>query len=339
MRTERIVVIGASAGGVDALKSLASQLPADFPSPILVVVHVGKRPSILPSIIEKAGPLGASHAVHGETLRPAHFYLAPPDHHMIVGDGRIWLSHGPKEHHARPAIDPLFRSTALVYGSRAIGMVLTGWGQDGTTGLQAIKACGGTTLVQDPHEAKCPSMPASALRYGGSERSVRLDEISGVLRGLLAAETPPQRECPANLRHEQDLFIARGDPMEHLKSIGEPSPWVCPECKGGLWAVGDEPPPRFRCHTGHAYTLETLQQSQSEQTDAAVWTAIRGLQEEALILREMARTKYHEGDAVEAAQLEQTSAYVMDHAHRLRGLVEPPANEDGETPRLRARRS
>jgi two-component system chemotaxis response regulator CheB len=337
MPSERIVVIGASAGGVEALKSIAAQLPADFPAPILVVLHVGKRPSILPEILAKAGPLGSSHARHGEVLRPGHIYVAPPDHHLIVQDGRAALSHGPKEHHARPAVDPLFRAVALNYGSAAIAVVLTGWGEDGTAGLQGIKACGGITVAQDPEEAPHKGMPFTALRYGAADRSARLAEMGELLTRLAREGKPPDRECPAYLIHEQDLFISRGDPMEHLSAIGKPSPFVCPECSGGLWEVAEANPARYRCHTGHGYTLRTLQHAQSEATDSALWSAIRGLQEESLLLREMARTSSEEGDAQEGARLEMTAAGLMQHADRLRELVEsPPHDITSDSPPPRA---
>ena len=337
MRSERIVAIGTSAGGVDALKSLAAQLPADFPSPILVVQHIGKRPSILPGIIASAGPLGASHVRHGDALRTGHFHVAPPDHHLVVEDGHLMLSRGPKEHHARPAVDPLFRSLALSHGHAAVAIVLTGWGEDGTAGLQAIKSCGGITIAQDPTEARQSGMPLTALRYGVAGRAVKLEEMGAVLLEVLREPPPTSRECPPGVRHEQQLFLSRGEPMEHLGAIGQPSPYACPECGGGLWELDEAGPPRYRCHTGHAYTLRSLQHAQSEQTDAALWSAMRGLQEEASLLRAMSRATHDEGDTLAGARLEAAADGVSRQAARLRALVEKaPDDVAGDAPRLRA---
>jgi len=158
-----IVVIGASAGGVGALQRLAADLPPLFPAVVLIVLHVGANRSLLPRLLAAAGPNPPVHAQDGEKLRMGHLTVAPPDHHLLVDDGSLRLTRGPKENFARPAIDPLFRSAALAYGPRVIGVVLTGSLDDGTAGLQAIKQCGGLTLVQDPTTAFAPSMPASAL--------------------------------------------------------------------------------------------------------------------------------------------------------------------------------
>ena len=158
---QRIIVIGAAAGGGQALMQLTAALPADFPLPVLVVLHVGPHPSLLPALLSRTCPLPVSHAVHGEAIESGHIYVAPPDHHLLVEDGRTVLTRGPKEHHTRPAVDPLFRSAALAYGRGAIGVVLTGQFDDGTSGLQAIKRAGGTTVVQDPDEAFVSSMPRS----------------------------------------------------------------------------------------------------------------------------------------------------------------------------------
>lgn len=158
-----VVVIGASAGGIRALLEIVSQLPAEFPAPVLVVVHIGRGRSALPQIIERAGVLSASHARHGEPVRPGHIYVAPPDVHMLVRSGRIVLDRGPRENHSRPAIDPLFRSAASEYGSGTIGVILSGALSDGTAGLMMIKGHGGTVIVQDPEEAIVGGMPESAL--------------------------------------------------------------------------------------------------------------------------------------------------------------------------------
>lgn len=286
-RAERewIVVIGASMGGVQALRQIAADLPADFPAPVLMVLHIGRHQSVLPGLLKPKHGRQAVHAFHGASLERGQILIAPPDRHMLVERGRIRLSHGPKEHFSRPAIDPLFRSVALSHGSGAIGIILTGGLDDGTAGLQAIKACGGIAVVQDPSEALEPSMPLSALRHVVVDHNVPLRRIVEVCASIVAQPPPPpQAPIPADLRHEHNLAMNDGEPMAHLPAIAKPSTFVCPDCHGALWELNDVAPMRFRCHTGHAYTLRTLQHAQSQATDESLWSAFRALQEQKLLL-------------------------------------------------------
>jgi two-component system chemotaxis response regulator CheB len=318
----RVVVLGASAGGVEALRSIAANLPPDFPCPLLTVLHIGRHESILPRLLAGAGPLGASHATHGEQLRAGHFHVAPPDRHLLVMENRLALSSGPKEHHARPAIDPLMRSAALELGSRAVGVVLTGRGEDGTPGMQAIKAHGGRTVVQDPASAAYPPMPGRALRYAQPDYCVPLDRIAATLVAIAnerVSAVPPLAQA---FRHEHDLFLSKGDPVENLAAIAKPSPFVCPDCNGGLWEVTGSRPVRYRCHTGHGYTLSSLQDTQAGYTDAALWSALRALQEEELLLRRMAEDAKVEGSERESLRLQSAAERIGQQADRLRALVE-----------------
>jgi two-component system chemotaxis response regulator CheB len=255
---------------------------------------------------------------------------------MMVNDGTMRLSHGAKEHHARPAIDPLFRSIALAYGPRAIGVLMTGWGEDGTAGLQAIKGCGGRVFVQQPADAEQPDMPMTALQYVAVDRVFNVDGLARDLAEAVAAphgaDSPLIR--PDRLVHEHQSFLMQGDPMEHLNAIGRPSPFTCPDCFGGLWEVNDAMPRRFRCHTGHAYTLRSLQAAQSEGTDMALWNALRGLEEKEMLLREVAGQYLQEGNAAEAARLQVLAHSVSGNAALLRNLLEreeaPAATSSGD---------
>jgi two-component system chemotaxis response regulator CheB len=322
-KPRRVVVIGASAGGVQALQELVAGLPADFPAALLMVLHVGSHPSLLPALLAKRGPLAATHAIDGEAMRAGHIYVAPPDRHLLVDQHCLKLSHGPKEHHARPAIDPLFRSAALAFGSAVVGLVLTGRLDDGTAGLQAIKACGGLAVVQSPEDAAEPSMPASACRYVQVDHCVPLAQMAGLLASLVntrVAVAAPAR--PEPLARELDLTLSLGDPMENLQAIGRPSPFVCPDCKGGLWQVDGAEPPRYRCHTGHAFTLRSLQHAQGEATDEALWGALRALQERQILLRTLLESEQAGGREIEAARLAEQARQVAHQADLLRCLVE-----------------
>ena len=322
-KVRRVVVVGASAGGVQALQTLAAGLPADFPAALLVVLHVGSHPSILPALLARRGPLEATHASDGEPMRAGHIHVAPPDRHLLVDRHCLRLSRGPKEHHTRPAIDPLFRSAALAFGSAVVGVVLTGRLDDGTAGLQAIKACGGIAVVQSPEDALEPSMPASACRYVQVDHSVPLAQMAALLASLVHARVASAApEHPEPLAREMALTLSQGDPMENLQAIATPSPFVCPDCKGGLWQVDGAEPPRFRCHTGHAFSLRTLQHAQSEATDEALWGALRALQERQMLLRTLLEREQAEGGELEAARLEAQARQVAHQADLLRALVE-----------------
>jgi two-component system, chemotaxis family, protein-glutamate methylesterase/glutaminase len=187
MGPSRIVAIGASAGGIEALQALASQLPSDFAAPICVVVHTAPdSPGLLPSILSRSGPLPAQHARDGVRIHPGHFYIAPADYHLMVEPGLLRLTKGPRENRFRPAVDPLFRSSAHVYGPGAIGVVLSGGLDDGTAGLHAIKRLGGTAVVQHPEDAVFPSMPMNAAKYVSVDHCVRIREMGALLTRLAA---------------------------------------------------------------------------------------------------------------------------------------------------------
>jgi two-component system chemotaxis response regulator CheB len=318
----RLIVVGASVGGVAALTALAAHLPADFPAPLLVVLHTGSHPSLLPELMAARGPLPVAHAVHGEQLRPGRIYVAPPDHHMQVDAGHIRLTRGPKEHHTRPAIDPLFLSAALHFGPATIGVVLSGTLEDGTAGLQAVKACGGVAMVQEPGEAQAPGMPLSALRYVQVDHCLPLQTLAEMLTVLARVPALPVPQArPPRLLHEQQLADGEGDFVQHLEAIAQPTPFVCPDCKGGLWQIDNSAPVRYRCHTGHAYTLKTLQQALTETMDSALWTAVRALQEQSVLLAMLAMVQRQEGAERHAVRLDLVREGIDQQSRRLRELA------------------
>lgn len=323
MASERIVVIGASAGGVRALQVLASGLPADFPAPILVVQHIGSHPSILPELLDRQGPLPAAHARDGERIEPGRIRVAPPDYHMLVQDDVIRLSHGPKEQYTRPAIDPLFRSAAVSWTERAVGVLLSGQLDDGTEGLQDIKQFGGVAVVQDPSDAEIPSMPLSALRYVEVDYTAPVASIAGLLASIVTQPPGKPRAGPRReIVVENDLLFGKGDFVEKLKTLGSPSTFVCPECSGSLWEVKDARPRRFRCHTGHGFTLRALQHAQSTATDEALWSALRALQEKQLLLESLAESHAKAGEADEARRLAEEARQTARDGETLRRLIE-----------------
>jgi two-component system chemotaxis response regulator CheB len=267
--------------------------------------------------------MAAAHARDGETLAFGRIYVAPPDHHMLVMDMTIRLSRGAREHHTRPAVDPLFRSAALAHGSDVVGVVLTGHLDDGTVGLQEIKKHGGIAVVQDPEEAAAPSMPRSALRYVEVDHCVPLPLMPMLLASLVAA--PSRAAVPVRddrAVHEQALTLSEGEPMQHLEAIAAPSTFACPDCHGALWEVLDSRPQRYRCHTGHAFTARTLQDCLANAQEEALWSGMRALQERQLLLQDMAAHDRQAGNEASAARLAAAAERLERQTEVLRSLVE-----------------
>ncbi len=285
-----IIVIGASTGGVEALRQLVRDLPPNLPAALLVVLHIPPQGSSrLPHILSRAGVLPAEHPFDGESIKPGRIYVAPPDWHMMVEPGRIHLSHGPRENRTRPAVDPLFRSAARAYGPRVVGVVLTGGLDDGAAGLQAIKQRGGIAIVQDPWEALIASMPASALEYVKVDYCVPLAEMPALLARL--ASDPAEREeadrVPRDMDIESRLTASDKALLESTERPGTLSPFTCPECKGPLRELRDGELVRYRCRQGHAFSIESMVAEQSLAVEDALWTALNILEENTQMLQKL----------------------------------------------------
>jgi two-component system chemotaxis response regulator CheB len=294
-----LVVVGASAGGVEALRIMAAGLPADFPAAILVVLHVPRNaPSALPRILDRAGPLPARTAFDGEPLSPGRIYVAPPDRHLMVIAGRARLSQGPSENGHRPAIDPLFRSAARAAGSRVIAVTLSGSRDDGAVGAQAVAAAGGVVVVQDPGDAFHPSMPRAVMSRVEVDPGHVTDAAGlGPLLTKLTALTIPD---PPVLASDPlvDAEVAINDFADLTTDRIAPGPAVfgCPTCGGGLFELESWPQPRYRCRVGHAWSPESLIEEQAVTTEGALWTALRALEEKTAVSRRLAEGKGASGD-------------------------------------------
>ena len=322
-----VVTVGASAGGVAALIALCSALPEKFPAAVLVVLHIGNNSSVLPALLTSRANVRAVHAEQGQRIEAGTVYIAPPDQHMMLtDDGTIKLLRGPKEHHTRPAIDPLFRSAALTHGPRVIGVVLTGRLDDGTAGLQAIKNCGGLAIVQDPADAEHPSMPRSALQSVPVDHVVPLaamaETLSHLVREPLSSRPQPAAE-PGHERLllEQAVSEGRGNTIHQLNAIGRPSTFPCPDCDGVLWEIDDSRPPRYRCHTGHAFSMRSLKETQAIATEDALWAALRALQSREELLHRLAEENRLAGLATEAAENDREAEGAKRHAGTLLHLL------------------
>jgi two-component system, chemotaxis family, protein-glutamate methylesterase/glutaminase len=282
-----ILVIGASAGGVEALTQLVRNLPEDLPAAVFVVLHVGAA-SHMADILGRAGPLPAAHAKSGEPIEPGRIRIAPPGLHMLLHDGHVLLRRGPRENLARPAIDPLFRSAACTFGGRVIAVVLTGALNDGTAGLRAVKRCGGIAVVQDPDDAAVPDMPLSALRHVAVDHTVPIAAMGELLLKLTAEPAAKTPAIPADIRLEAAIAAQEPASMQKDDQLGAPSEFTCPECYGTLWEINDGDVLRYRCHVGHAHTAEVVLDAKDAEGENTLWAVLRSHQERAALARRMA---------------------------------------------------
>jgi two-component system, chemotaxis family, protein-glutamate methylesterase/glutaminase len=298
-----VMVIGASAGGVEALKVIVRALPGDLPAAVLIVLHSSPQgPYLLPHILSKAGPVEVAQTVDGAPIEHGKIYVAPPDHHLLVKGTRISLSKGPKENRARPAIDPLFRTAAAAYGPRVVGVILTGMLDDGTAGLSAVKECGGTSVVQDPEDALYPSMPKSALQYVGADYTVSLSEIGPLLARLAREPTKLRETLPISRLNEIESRFVEMETMnmQDMDAIGSHAGVSCPECHGPMWKIKDGTLQRYRCHVGHAYTAQTMAEGQIEAQEIHLWQSLRLMKERVSLMWEIrchAENDHREVDA------------------------------------------
>jgi two-component system chemotaxis response regulator CheB len=329
-----VVVIGASAGGVQALQSVVSQLPPEFPASVLVVLHMmSTGTSVLPSILDRAGPLPATLAVDGEPLERGHVYVARPDTHLLLRGPQIHLSSGPRENGHRPAIDPLFRSAARAYGPRVVGVILSGTLDDGTDGLRLIKQRGGATVVQDPKDAAYSGMPESAVTYVGPDHVVPLSRIGATLCDLVDVPLPPGPQNSVLDPADQPVDLVEVE-YDREDPAGSPTLLTCPDCGGVMLERDEDGLVRFACQVGHAYSPESLNEHQGEALEHALWNATRTLDERADLLRRMARRADRRGISKAVESLTEKADTASGHADeirqtilRLRGHEEPEPAE------------
>ena len=284
---QRIIVIGASTGGFDAFKTIVSHLPPDFTASVFMVWHMSANvPGILPDVLNKITSIYVAHAHDNEEILPNRIYVARPDHHLLIEDGKVRVTRGPKENRFRPAIDPLFRSAAYFYGNRVIGVILSGALDDGTAGLWAVKQYGGLAVVQDPFDAEVASMPKNALQNVKVDYVVPVKEMSELLVKLSKEELPPKTAVISDEQTKKEIMTAKaGRALDTgLFNMGQLSPFTCPECHGVMAKYQNGNLLRYRCHTGHAYSADTLLATITEKIEENLYNAIRGIEENVMLL-------------------------------------------------------
>jgi two-component system chemotaxis response regulator CheB len=290
-----IIVAGASAGGLKALSQLVSVIPAHSGIAVFLVLHVSKSSTgaILARYIQKHTEMPCSLPEDGERIEPGHVYIGRPDFHMMVHDGTIRVVKGPDENRWRPSIDVLFRSAAAHYKSRAIGVILTGLLDDGTSGMAAIKRCGGITIVQEPEEAEFSDMPQSVLHNVEVDFRVPIADMGYILDDIFSKENPAHNNVPEEIMLEVELTEKMTSSIAELQKLGDHSVYSCPDCGGSLWSVKNEPVKRFRCYTGHVYYESSLFERQQQVLEDALWVGIRLLEERKTLLQESMDNNKH----------------------------------------------
>lgn len=326
-KISKVVVIGTSAGGLEALKKLFRQLKEDFPLPILVVQHMSadSNGSALMKVIKNLSNLNCQLAENGTILKSGHVYLAPPDYHLMIDeDQKMLVTKGAQENRSRPAIDPLFRSAAVAFGNGTIGILLTGYLDDGTAGMKVIKRCGGICIVQDPEDADYPDMPRNALTNVNVDYCLPVYEMGGLLYQLIPQKLGKRKPIPEGIKIEAAIAERVLSDLASVNALGKQVPFNCPGCGGVLWKADKDSDMRFRCHTGHAYTAAALLSEQTIKIEETLWTALRMFEERKNLLTEMGKGR--RGVASKSAMERAESSQV--HIERIRAMLK--SDDKGE---------
>lgn len=331
-----IVVVAASAGGIEALRELLSRLPGNLPASLLVVLHIPPSSGgALANILNRSGPLPASAAQDGEEIRPGHVYVAPPDRHLLIEDGRVQLSHGPRQNGHRPAADPLFSSAAASCGMRVLAVVLSGTLDDGAVGSAVVERCGGLIAVQDPAESAYAGMPKAALAATRHPKVLPIAEIAALIvrEGQDSVASPRNNPAkPDNPSHLSDI-VTESAPVASLPP-GEWSGLTCPECSGPLQYSAAVEPGRYECRVGHGWSPASLLNGHAAAVEQTLWAATLRLDERNRLTQRMAEEADKRGHAHSAAGFREAARQAEDALVTIRGLLERAAvsqAQDDET--------
>jgi two-component system chemotaxis response regulator CheB len=326
MKKRNIIVMGASAGGMEAIKNVIAGLPADLDAAIFIVWHISPETTgILPNVLNKLTGLKATNAKDLDEIKMRHIYVAPPDRHLLLEHDHIRVTRGPKENRFRPAVDPLFRSAAYHFGRQVIGVVLSGALDDGTSGLWTIKERGGITIVQHPDDAIVADMPLNALKQVHVDYTLPAAEIGPVLAELSSEQIKEMKylNTEENKKTEMEVRIALQENPEHpVFNLGELSPFSCPECKGVMGIIKDGNNVRYRCHTGHAFTADSLLSAITDKTENTLWNVVREMQETVMLLNHIGDHYAESNQPHEAAQYFQKAKETLEHSKHIRKLLE-----------------
>jgi two-component system, chemotaxis family, protein-glutamate methylesterase/glutaminase len=319
-----IIVIGTSAGGLEALDAIVRQLPSGFRAAVFIVQHMAPENTgeALLSRLRRNRAFECVLARDGEKFVAGRIYIAPPDYHLLVKNDYVLVTKGARENRYRPGIDPLFRSAAATHGSRVIGVILTGMLDDGTAGLIAIKKCGGVTVVQDPKEADYPEMPNSALNNLDVDYCVPLAEMSRLLEKLVDGHPGPKKPIPQDVKVEALIAERVLSDVKQVSGLGHQVPYNCPNCGGVLWKIDAATGQMYRCHTGHSFTDVALLTSQTEKIEETLWTSLRMFEERKNLLNNMAQIAKSPG---EKRSYSEKAHATQIHINRIREMLLAPS--------------
>jgi two-component system, chemotaxis family, protein-glutamate methylesterase/glutaminase len=325
MANRDVLAIGTSAGGVAALTFLAKRFPRDFPAAVLVTIHLPSHArSPLADLLSASGPLPAQFVREGEAVSKGRIYIAPSNRHLLLDGERVSLGEGPRENNARPAIDPMLRSTALCCSGRAIGVVLTGTLGDGASGLWAIRRGGGIAVVQDPEDAAFSEMPMTALNRAKPDHVVRLDEMPVLLDRLVRQPAGEARALPRTVKYEVEIARSGSNGMDNidkLDGIARRSVLACPDCGGVMWEIGEEDMARYRCHVGHSYTAELMSLALDDNLRRALASAQRALEERVALARKLHRQAVDAGHRLLAENWAEKAGEFAREMEIIRGSI------------------
>lgn len=320
-----IVVVGASAGGMAALKQLVAQLPEDFPAPVFIVNHMGMHTSgeALVNVLDASGRLSCGHAHDQQVFKRGHIYVAPSDQHMLVDEEKILITKGARENRSRPAIDPLFRSAAVAYGNRVIGIILTGYLDDGTSGMMAIKRCGGVCIAQDPEDAAYPDMPRAVIANVGADHCLPIAGMGPLLSELVTRVLPERTPVPEDIAIEANIARRVLSDLPSVEALDKQVPYNCPDCGGVLWQMKEGKLLRYRCHTGHAFTSSALLAEQTVKVEETLWVALRMFEERQNLLVTMSQNESKQSPS----SITQRAKDSQVHIDRIRDMLKATDQE------------
>jgi two-component system chemotaxis response regulator CheB len=328
-----LIIIGASAGGLTAVAKLLSQLDPGIPAAIGVVLHLPENAEsqVFLAKLKRSSALPCHLAAHQLPVKNGHVYLAPAGYHMLIKENDIVLGNGPAEGRWRPSINASFRSAAAAKNSHCIGIVLTGMLDDGTTGMDAIRRCGGFTIVQDPDEADYPNMPRAVLNKMKVDRCLPLSGIPAAITEYITSNPAP-RAVPEDVRIENQILELVATEADRLRPLGEPALFSCPECGGGLWEIKSGQVSRYRCHIGHGYTEHELLQGQQNSIESTLWVALRVMEEKRNLLQKIATQEQEQGLYALSGDHHKRAEEMHRHIHRLKDLIFTQKQADLDEP-------
>jgi two-component system chemotaxis response regulator CheB len=319
-----VIVVGASAGGLQATSDLLEKIPQNLDAAIFVVLHLSRYSlaNVLVQHLQKRTNFTCKVPENGEPVQRKHVYIAKPDFHMLISaDKTIRFIKGPHENRWRPSIDVLFRSAAVVFNSKTIGIILTGLLDDGTAGMMAIKKCGGFCIVQEPEEAQFGDMPTSVLNHVEVDYRVPIADMGYILDDMKSKPEKPEAAVPADLKIEAEITEKMVSSIDQLKQIGTQSDYTCPDCGGTLYLLKNDQLHRYRCFTGHVYTEKLLLDKQAETLEESLWVTVRRLEERRNLLQTAAQHLHEINLPAEEAEKQHAAAELEIHINKLKALL------------------